>query len=311
MKLTFRDSFIKHLQANLLAISGMFPSSISFERNSAEVIVDGMERSTNKRVTAKSPNWQFDRLVARLDRDLTVSSGRLDKEFLAIVQRSRMAAYNEIRGIDTPPDSEGPAQAVILGRDFTRLMDALKNFVNKQNEPAQPSAKLFQLEFERDESGRGIVKAYACNGFMLVENEAPCALAGEPFKAYISIPRLKPQKTDRVEIFLDGGCARISFGDVEFKTRQPNNPMNLRETKKNVSFSGESKTIFLNPQYLKTVAAAMSCAADREERLEITLHGMTEMVSFKCEGTEALLCPMRPPKEYLDVQVKKVETKAG
>ena len=87
MKLTFRDSFIKHLQANLLAISGMFSNNASFGQSFSEVIVGGLEMSTNKRVTAKSPNWQFARLVARLDRTLTSSSGRLDREFLAIVQR--------------------------------------------------------------------------------------------------------------------------------------------------------------------------------------------------------------------------------
>ena len=87
--------------------------------------------------------------------------------------------------------------------------------------------------------------------------------------------------------------------------------MNLSDTKKNISFSGESKTIFLNPQYLKTVATAMNSAAEREERLEITLHGLTEMVSFKCGGTEALLCPMRPPKEYLQNIAEETESKAG
>lgn len=310
MKLTFRDSFIKHLQANLLAISGMFPNNAPFGRNFSEVIVDGLERSTNKRVTAKSPNWQFDRLVARLDRTLTSSSGRLDREFLSIVQRSRKAAYNEIRGIVSSPD-ESPAGAVILGGDFTRLVDTLKNFANKEYEPARPSTKLLQLEFGRDENGRGIVRAYACNGFMIVENEVPCALVGEPFKAYISIPRLKPKKLDRVEISLDGDYACVAFDDVEFKTRQPNGPMNMSETKENISFSGEAKSIFLNPQYLKTVATAMNSAAERGERLEITLHGLTEMVSFKCAGTEALLCPMRPPKENLDAQVTKTEAKAG
>lgn len=309
MKLTFRDSFIKHLQANLLAISGMF--NASFGRDFSEVIVDGLEKATHKRITAKSPIWQFNHLVARLDRALTASSGRLDGEFLSIVQRSRNAAYNEIRGISSPADSEKLAQAVILGGDFTRLVDTLKNFANKQNEPARPSTKLFQLEFGLDEEGKGVVKAYACNGFMLVENEVPCALVGEPFKAYISIPRLKPKKLDRVEVSLDGDYACVSFDDVEFKTRQPNGPMNMSETKKNISFSGEAKSIFLNPQYLKTVATAMNSAAERGERLEITLHGLTEMVSFKCAGTEALLCPMRPPKEYLDAQVTKTEAKAG
>lgn len=311
MKLTFRDSFIKYLQANLLAISGMFPSDVSFGRDFSEVIVDGLEKSTNKRITAKSPNWQFDRLVAQLDRALTSSSGRLDREFLSIVQRSRNAAYNEIRGVANPPDREKLAQAVILGGDFTRLVDTLKNFVNKEYMPTRPSTKLFQLEFGRDENGRGIVKAYACNGFMLVENEAPCALVGEPFKAYISIPRLKPKKLDRVDISLDGDYARVSFDDVECRTHQPNGPMDMSETKKNISFSGESKAIFLNPQYLKTVAAAMNSAAERGERLEITLHGLTEMVSFKCAGTEALLCPMRPPKEYLQSVAEKTESKAG
>ena len=52
-------------------------------------------------------------------------------------------------------------------------------------------------------------------------------------------------------------------------------------------------------------------AAEREERLEITLHGLTEMVSFKCGGTEALLCPMRPPKEYLQNIAEETESKAG
>lgn len=310
MKLTFRDSFIKHLQANLLAISGMFPSNTSFGQGFSEIIVDRLEMSTNRRVTAKSPNWQFDRLVAQLDRALTSSSGRLDKEFLSIVQRSRKAAYNEIRGIVSPPD-ERPTGAVILGGDFTRLVDTLKNFVSKEFAPTRPSTKLFQLEFGRDESGRGIVKAYACNGFMLVENEVPCALVGEPFKVYISIPRLKPKKLDRVDVSLDGDYACVSFDDVEFRTRQPNGPMDMRETKSNISLSGEPKTIFLNPQYLKTVAVAMNSAADKGERLEITLHGMAEMVSFKCKGTEALLCPMRPSKEYLDAQVKKTGAKAG
>lgn len=309
MKLTFRDSFIKHLQANLLTISGMF--NASFGRDFSEVIVDGLEKSTHKRITAKSPIWQFNRLVARLDRALTASSGRLDGEFLSIVQRSRNAAYNEIRGISTPADSEKLAQAVILGGDFTRLVDTLKNFANKEYEPARPSTKLLQLEFGLDEEGKGTVKAYACNGFMLVENEVPCALVGEPFKAYISIPRLKPKKLDRVEISLDGDYACVAFDDVEFKTRQPNGPMNMSETKENISFSGEAKSIFLNPQYLKTVATAMNSAAERGERLEITLHGLTEMVSFKCAGTEALLCPMRPPKENLNVQVTKTEAKAG
>ena len=310
MKLTFRDSFIKHLQANLLAISGMFPSDASFGRDFSEVIVDGLEKSTHKRITAKSPIWQFARLVARLDRALTSSSGRLDKEFLSIVQRSRNAAYNEIRGVANPL-SENPAGAVIMGGDFTRLVDTLKNFANKEYEPARPSTKLFQLEFGLDKEGKGTVKAYACNGFMLVENEVPCALVGEPFKAYISIPRLKPKKLDRVEISLDGDYACVAFDDVEFKTRQPNGPMNMSETKENISFSGEAKSIFLSPQYLKTVATAMNSAAERGERLEITLHGLTEMVSFKCAGTEALLCPMRPPKEYLDAQVTKTEAKAG
>ena len=308
MKLTFRDSFIKHLQANLLAISGMF--NVSFGRDFSEVIVDGLEKSTHKRITAKSPIWQFARLVARLDRALTSSSGRLDKEFLSIVQRSRNAAYNEIRGVANPL-SENPAGAVIMGGDFTRLVDTLKNFANKEYEPARPSTKLFQLEFGLDEEGKGTVKAYACNGFMLVENEVPCALVGEPFKAYISIPRLKPKKLDRVEISLDSDYACVAFDDVEFKTRQPNGPMNMSETKENISFSGEAKSIFLSPQYLKTVATAMNSAAERGERLEITLHGLTEMVSFKCAGTEALLCPMRPPKEYLDAQVTKTEAKAG
>ena len=36
MKLTFRDSFIKHLQANLLAISGMFSNNASFGRTLSE-----------------------------------------------------------------------------------------------------------------------------------------------------------------------------------------------------------------------------------------------------------------------------------
>ena len=159
---------------------------------------------------------------------------------------------------------------------------------------------MLQLEFGLDEEGKGTVKAYACNGFMLVENEVPCALVGEPFKAYISIPRLKPKKLDRVEISLDSDYACVAFG-----------PMNMSETKENISFSGEAKSIFLNPQYLKTVATAMNSAAERGERLEITLHGLTEMVSFKCAGTEALLCPMRPPKENLDAQVTKTEVKAG
>lgn len=310
MKLTFRDSFIKHLQANLLAISGMFSNNASFGQSFSEAIVGGLEMSTNKRVTAKSPNWQFARLVARLDRALTSSSGRLDKEFLSIVQRSRNAAYNEIRGVANPP-GENPVGAVIMGGDFTRLVDTLKNFANKEYEPARPSTKLLQLEFGLDEEGKGTVKAYACNGFMSVENEVPCALVGEPFKAYISIPRLKPKKLDRVEIFLESDYACVAFDDVEFKTRQPNGPMNLSDTKKNISFSGESKTIFLNPQYLKTVATAMNSAAEREERLEITLHGLTEMVSFKCGGTEALLCPMRPPKEYLQNIAEETESKAG
>ena len=114
-----------------------------------------------------------------------------------------------------------------------------------------------------------------------------------------------------MEIFLDSDYACVAFDDVEFKTHQPNGPMNLSDTKKNISFSGESKTIFLNPQYLKTVATAMNSAAEREERLEITLHGLTEMVSFKCGGTEALLCPMRPPKEYLQNIAEETESKAG
>lgn len=315
MKITFREAFIKQLQENLQSINGIFPSNVSFHRDFSAAIVDTVEKNTHKRITAKSPNWQFSRLVAALNRSLSTSSGQLDDVLRDIVWRSRTAAGNEIRGIEASTNEDERSSAILLGRDFSKLVDVLKNFVPKESNPARPSTKLFQLEFGTNGNGSGIVKGYACNGFMIAEHEIPCALFGKPFRVYIDIPRLKPKKDDRVEISLEGEYAHVSFGDVVFKTRQPNGPMDLTETRKNIPLAGEKKTIFLNPQYLKVVAAAMCAAAGRGERLEITVRGTSEMVAFQIDGTEALLCPMHPPKGYYEAiaqeQEAKAETKAG
>ena len=72
MKITYREAFATQLQKNLQAVSAILVEvpegkdgtpPLSF----VEGIIVSVEKATNKKITAKSPNWIFDRLWARLD----------------------------------------------------------------------------------------------------------------------------------------------------------------------------------------------------------------------------------------------------
>ena len=71
MKITYREAFATQLQKNLQAVSAILVEvpegkdgtpPLSF----VEGIIVSVEKATNKKITAKSPNWIFDRLWARL-----------------------------------------------------------------------------------------------------------------------------------------------------------------------------------------------------------------------------------------------------
>lgn len=301
MKITYREAFATQLQKNLQAVSAILVEvpegkdgtpPLSF----VEGIIASVEKATNKKITAKSPNWIFDRLRARLDGRLNPDHTSAGDTLRAVVQKSREEAFRIIHDTSADvPGAEKLLEASMRGSEFVSLVDTLKGFVMKDG--MKVSDGRLQLVFGKDEKCRSIVDGYACNSVSMAHATASCALVGDAFTVYIDIPRLKPKRNSLVRISLKGKTAHVAFDDVSFSTFQTGNPNDLQAIRNSFKDEEDTKTVLMDPVLLKKMATAM-CSGNLPRRVKVTVGGEVSMVSFQDEGAEIFICPMRPTRHY-------------
>lgn len=301
MKITYREAFATQLQKNLQAVFAILVEvpegkdgtpPLSF----VEGIIVSVEKATNKKITAKSPNWIFDRLWARLDGRLNPDRTSAGDTLRAVVQKSREEAFRIIHDTSADvPGAERLLEASMRGNEFASLVETLKGFILKDGMSA--SDERLQLVFGRDEKGRSIVDGYACNGVSLAHATSPCALVGDAFTVYIDIPRLKPKKNSLVRISLGSKKACVAFDDVSFSTLQTGNPKDLQSIRSSFKDEEDTKTVLMNPVLLKKMATAM-CSGNFSRKVKVTVGGEVSIVSFQAEDAEIFICPIRPTCHY-------------
>lgn len=107
-------------------------------------------------------------------------------------------------------------RATLEGATFNRLIGAVRNFTGKSE--VSPQNRLIQLHFHREGTS---VKAYALDGFRAAKECAVCYTVEEDFVALISPPPLKANGSALVEVEVSDGFAYVSYGDIRFRTKQP------------------------------------------------------------------------------------------
>lgn len=108
-------------------------------------------------------------------------------------------------------------KATLEGATFNRLIGAVRNFTGKGD--VRPQTRLIQLHFCK---GLTSVEAYALDGYRAAKECAVCYTVDEDFVALINPPPLKANGSIEVEVEVSDGFAYVSYGDIRFRTKQPN-----------------------------------------------------------------------------------------
>lgn len=108
-------------------------------------------------------------------------------------------------------------KATLDGATFNRLIGAVRNFTEKSDN--RPQNSLIQLHFHNGETS---VEAYALDSYRAAKECAVCYTVDEDFVALISPPPLKANGSAVVEVEVSGGFAYVSYGNIRFRTKQPN-----------------------------------------------------------------------------------------
>lgn len=111
-------------------------------------------------------------------------------------------------------------KATLEGATFNRLIGAVRNFTGKND--ARPQNRLIQLHFHKDGT---LVEAYALDGYRAAKECAICYTVDEDFSVLVNAPPLKANGSIAVEVEAADGFAYISYGDIRFRTKQPDAEM--------------------------------------------------------------------------------------
>lgn len=287
---TYRDAFLANLQRNLtrtLAITNQL-SNYESDIKAAEV-VKMVEKNVNGRLTKKSAAWFYTKLQAEIARRMpgVTISHDLAKD---IVTSSRNDAMGKAE--------DNTTKAMMLGAEYLRLIGSLKSSISKTLDDAR---SMMQFYFEESEGGDCTVTGYACDGYRIVKTYGSCSLQGGSFTAQVRAPRVKPGRYDLVIFTPEKEAVTVSFGEVSFRYPEPREKVDFRELYRRLDEKfTEQASVWLNPEYLKEMAASMDAgrtqlARSRREPVKVTLQGSVQAVKMQCDKVTGFVLPVREP----------------
>lgn len=182
-------------------------------------------------------------------------------------------------------------EATLDGKNFNRLIDAVRNFTSKND--AKPENCMIQLHFHTDGTN---VEAYALDGYKAAKECAKCCTVDEDFVALISAPPIKANGIPVVEVSLEDDYAYISYGDIRFRTRQPNaEPFDVQKVIDNAMHKESTMWFGANVNYLLDALKSLkgSCAAGRIPVI-VEFRGPNEPIIFRTdEDNPKMVMPIR------------------
>lgn len=191
---------------------------------------------------------------------------------------------------------------------FNNFIDALKPFTDKRPD-TKTANTLIYLEGNKEAQ---TVTGWACDGFSLAKQVCTPDEIREDFAGYIAVPRLRASSAD-AEVFISKSddAMLVSFGDVTFRTSQPQKEVNYREIYEQVKLADEDMLhIGINRKKLATAATSLYSQAlkFKSQELPIILSipaNPLSAIRLAQGGNERFILPVRtnlPGKNVFNIK---------
>lgn len=187
-------------------------------------------------------------------------------------------------------------KSTINGSDFNRLIGAVRSFAEKTD--VRPMNRLIQFHFNADTTS---VTAYAVDGYRAAKERAVCYTVDEDFTVLVSAPPLKANGRIGVEVELDGDCAYISYGDVRFRTKQPEGDVfNVQKVISDAMERKEIQRFGANVDYLMDALKSLKASgATGRKPIIVEFRGPSDPIILRTDSDN--------PKMVLPVRIKREE----
>lgn len=199
---------------------------------------------------------------------------------------------------------------MINAESFINSVILLKSTIAPGSNPNK-RLKRIHLSFEN-----GRLWGYSCSGFSIMRTFIGMAQSIEDCELTINVPRVMPEKGQKVELEFDDTEAVLSFGDITIKTKQfteedkpaksirdlynqlkdPYLDTFNKDTDSDELVNKRINKVYLNPVYLTNIINAIKRV--RETRLKVEVENSTtraiRITAGRNESIEAFLLPVRP-----------------